>query len=52
MIITWLWNLVTLEIGNTVMFLPVMKEVQDSIREAYSKVKDATQSYFLTVKTW
>lgn len=34
------------------MFLPTAKEICDSIRETFSKVKDATQIYDLIVKAW
>lgn len=45
----WLWSFMSPEISDTCMFLPIAIEIQDSIRQAYSKVKDAAQIYELKV---
>ena len=50
-IITWLLNLLTLEISDTCMFLTTAKDIQDEIHQTYSKTLDATQVYKIKVKT-
>ena len=40
-----LWNTMQPEINKTYMFLTTKQEIQEAIKQTYSKVKDATQIY-------
>lgn len=40
------------ETSKTLMFLPIVKEVKNAIRESYSEVKDVAQIYDLNFKIW
>jgi len=50
MIIAWLRSSMTSKISDTCMFLPMTKDVLESIQQTYLKVKDATQIYELKIK--
>lgn len=50
MVMSWLWNLMLPEISDTCMFLGTAKEIWDAIRQTYSKVHDAAQSYEIKTK--
>ena len=47
---SWLWDSMDPTISDTCMFLMSAKEIQDSIRRTYSKVRDATKIYEIKVK--
>ena len=51
MIMTLLWNSMTLEISDTCMFLATAKDIWDAIQQTYSKARDAAQVYEVKVKT-
>ncbi|XP_022768068.1 UDP-sugar pyrophosphorylase-like isoform X4 [Durio zibethinus] len=51
MVMSWLWNSMTPDISDTCMFLSTAKDIWESIRQTYSKVKDATQVYEVKIKT-
>ena len=50
MIMTWLWNFMTLEISDTCMFLAMAKDIWDAIQQTYSTARDAAQVYEVNVK--
>ena len=41
MIISWLWNSMTLEISDTCMFLATAKDIWNAIQQRYSKARHA-----------
>ncbi|KAL0410896.1 UNVERIFIED_CONTAM: hypothetical protein Slati_3679300 [Sesamum latifolium] len=45
MIMSWLWNLMQPEISGNHMFLTTAQEIWESVRQAYSKMKDAALMY-------
>ena len=47
----WLWNSMTSEISDTVMFLTTAKDIWETIQQTYSKAWDAAQVYEVKVKT-
>ena len=49
-IMSWLWNSMQPEISRTCMFLPIAKEVRESVCQTYSKVRDAAQIFDLKTK--
>ncbi|XP_022731494.1 uncharacterized protein LOC111286004 [Durio zibethinus] len=51
MVMSWLWNSMTPDISDTYMFLSTAKDIWESIRQTYSKVKDAAQVYEVKIKT-
>ena len=51
MIMSWLWNSMNPEINDTCMFLSTTKEIQDAVRQTYSKAHNAAQVYEIKVKT-
>ena len=50
MIMSWLWNSMLPEISGTCMFLTTAKEIWETIRQTYSKVRDAAQIYEIKQK--
>ena len=51
MVMSWLWNSMTPEISDTCMFLSTARDIWESIRQTYSRVKDAAQVYEIKTKT-
>ncbi|XP_022761888.1 uncharacterized protein LOC111307857 isoform X2 [Durio zibethinus] len=51
MVMSWLWNSMTPDISDTCMLLSTAKDIWESIRQTYSKVKDAAQVYEVKIKT-
>lgn len=46
---SWLWNAMQPEVSKNFMFLGITKEIWETVRQTYSKVKDA--SVIFEVKT-
>ncbi|TXG53747.1 hypothetical protein EZV62_019003 [Acer yangbiense] len=51
MVMSWLWNSMTPEISDTCMFLSTARDIWESIRQTYFRVKDAAQVYEIKTKT-
>ncbi|KAI9198462.1 hypothetical protein LWI28_016256 [Acer negundo] len=50
LVMSWLWNSMTPEISDTCMFLTTAKDIWESTRQTYSKIKDAAQVYEIKAK--
>ena len=50
LIMTWLQNSMTPKVSDTCMFLTMIKKIQDSIRQTYSKVRNAAQIFVTKTK--
>ena len=50
LLMSWLWNLMLPKISNTCMFLGTAKEIWDTVKQTYSKVRDAAQIYEIKTK--
>ncbi|XP_052197186.1 uncharacterized protein LOC127804368 [Diospyros lotus] len=50
LVMSWLWNSMTPEISDTMMFLTTTKEIWEAIKLTYSKVRDAAQIYEIKTK--
>ena len=45
MIMSWLWNSMLPKINGICMFLTMAKEIWETVRQTYSKVRDAAWNY-------
>ncbi|KAL0406119.1 UNVERIFIED_CONTAM: hypothetical protein Slati_3925800 [Sesamum latifolium] len=50
MIMSWLWNSMQLEISGNYMFFTTAQEIWESVRQTYSKMKDAALMYEIKTK--
>ncbi|XP_073148285.1 uncharacterized protein [Henckelia pumila] len=50
MVMSWLWNSMLLEISDTCMFLATAAEIWETVKQTYSKVRDAAQIYEIKTK--
>lgn len=50
LVMSWLWNSMLPEISDTCMFLGTAKEIWDTVKQMYSKVRDAAQIYEIKTK--
>ena len=50
MVMSWLWNSMMPEVSDTCMFLTTSREIWESCRQTYSKVRDAAQIYEIKTK--
>ncbi|KAL5734449.1 hypothetical protein ACOSP7_032310 [Xanthoceras sorbifolium] len=47
---SWLWKSMSPEISDTCMFLNTAKEIWETIKQTYSKVRDAAKIYEIKMK--
>ncbi|KAJ0085405.1 hypothetical protein Patl1_07178 [Pistacia atlantica] len=52
MVMSWPWNSLLPEINDTFMFLPASKEIWETAKETYSKVRDCAQIYEIKTKIY
>ncbi|TXG69702.1 hypothetical protein EZV62_004637 [Acer yangbiense] len=50
MVMSWLWNSMMPEVSDTCMFLTTTKDIWETYRQTYSKVRDAAQIYEIKMK--
>ncbi|XP_071926035.1 uncharacterized protein [Coffea arabica] len=50
MVMSWLWNSMLPEISDTCMFLPTAQDIWTTIRQTYSKARDAALIYEIKTK--